>query len=30
VKEEQKGEIVIYKTGDGKAAIEVNLSEETI
>jgi prophage maintenance system killer protein len=30
MKEEQKGEIVIYKTGDGKAAIEVNLHKETV
>lgn len=30
MKEEQKGEIVIYKIGDGKIAIEINLSEETL
>ena len=30
MKEEQKGEIIIYKIGDGKIAIEVNLSEETL
>jgi prophage maintenance system killer protein len=30
MKEESKGEIVIYRTKDGKAALEVNLSEETL
>ena len=30
MKEEPRGEIVIYRTKDGKAALEVNLSEETL
>jgi len=30
MKEESKGEIVIYRTKDGKAAMEVNLSGETL
>lgn len=27
---EQKGEIVIYRTEDGKAALEVKLEEQTV
>ena len=30
MKEESRGEIVIYRIKDGKAALEVNLSEETL
>lgn len=30
MKEESRGEIVIYRTKDGKAALEVNLSGETL
>lgn len=30
MKEKSRGEIVIYRTKDGKAALEVNLSEETL
>jgi len=30
MKEGTKGEMVIYRTKDGKAALEVNLSEETL
>jgi hypothetical protein len=30
MKEEPRGEIVIYQTDDGKAALEVNLQEETV
>jgi hypothetical protein len=30
MKEESKGEIIIYRTKDGKAALEVKLQEETV
>ena len=30
MKEESRGEIVIYRTKDGKAALEVKLQEETV